>query len=212
MDGRIRNATKNDLAYVIELQKVWSNAVGFLTRTAIRQKLSRGQGVLVGYGGLEAGYLLHGVGRNGVLVCSQVAVSPQVLRSTLGTQLVAEMESRAVTLGVDVLRLRCREELGANAFWPVLGFSLTATIGRKSSRGQRVLEWTKHLDVELCRDPRRCQQVSGVGGDRIKSATSLGCDRPSAEMIHWSRGLPRLAERMMCSSGANCFQAVESNG
>jgi N-acetylglutamate synthase-like GNAT family acetyltransferase len=147
--GVIRAASTKDVAWVVSLQKVWSNAVGFLTRQAIRAKIARGQGVLIAEGGQEAGYLLHSSGRDGVLCCSQVAVSRELLRTELGTELVHELERRAVERGLNVIRLRCREELEANLFWKAVGFETTAVIGRGSARGFRIVEWTKAVDVEV---------------------------------------------------------------
>lgn len=147
LDGAVVAAKTADLSYVVKLQRVWSNAVGFVTRSGLRQKIQRDQVLVVRVGGLEAGYLLHGCARDGVLLCSQVAVAPEVLRSTLGTQLLVEMFSRAFRYDAGLIRLRCRRDLEANRVWPRLGFVRSAVIRRKSSRGVEVWEWSRGVDL-----------------------------------------------------------------
>lgn len=141
----IRPANPTDLAYLIKLQKQWSNAVGFLPRAAFVRYIDEHRILCVFENGQHAGYLTWALRRDGMLHIPQVAIEAELLRTTLGTRLMHRIEKAAIAGSCSVLRLRSRSDLSANTFWPTVGFSLTATIARPTTRGLPLLEWTKNL-------------------------------------------------------------------
>lgn len=141
----IRPARSTDLAYLVQLQKRWSNAVGFLPRVAFIRYIDEHKILLVSENGQPAGYLTWSIRRDGMLHIPQVAIEPELLRTTLGTRLIHRIEKAATAGSCSVVRLRSRSDLSANSFWPTVGFSLTATIARPTARGLPLLEWTKCL-------------------------------------------------------------------
>jgi hypothetical protein len=100
-----------------------------------------------------AGYLIWTFRKDGLVRLPQVAIEPELLRTTLGTRIMNRIEKAAIAGDCSIIRLRSRSDLNANTFWPALGFSLTATLARPSHRGLPLLEWTKQIlpTTELAR-------------------------------------------------------------
>jgi GNAT superfamily N-acetyltransferase len=121
-------ATQKDLIYLSDLQKRWSNNVGWLPRAAHSDYIDRGHALRVDYNGTSAGYLIFSINRLGILTIPQVAIDPELLRTTLGTQVMRHAEEIAITSGCSIIRLRSRDNLTCNKVWPELGMIHTATI------------------------------------------------------------------------------------
>ena len=134
-----------DLAYVLDLQKHWSQNVGFLPRAAFKRYLKKGQIILVNEGGLNAGYLIWTFRPDGLVRLPQVAISPELLRSTLGTRMMRSLIRSALKNNCSVIRLCSRSDLPANKFWPDFGFKPTAVTARPSTRGLPIIEHTLQL-------------------------------------------------------------------
>ncbi len=149
----IRIARQSDLSFILQLQKTWSNNVGFLPACAFERYIEARQILAVTEGGDLAGYLIWTFRKDGLVRLPQVAIEPELLRTTLGTRLMNRIESAARAGDCSVIRLTSRSDLHANTFWPELGFILTATLARPSNRGLPLLEWTKQIlpTTELAR-------------------------------------------------------------
>jgi len=141
----IRIGLPSDLPYVLHLQNHWSNNVGFLCRSALRDYLEMKQLLLVLENGDPAGYLNWTCTAKGLVRIPQVAVDPQLLRTTIGSKLMRHVERAAIRGNCSLLRLRSRSDLPANRFWPILGFTLTATFLNKTTRMLPNFEWTRSL-------------------------------------------------------------------
>lgn len=138
-------ATPQDLAYVVHLQRLWSNQVGFLPRSALDRYIDSHQTLLVKENGQHAGYLNWTVARNGLLRFIQVAIDPPLLRTALGTKLVQHTEDAARRNNCSLIRFQCRTDLFANHAWSALGFRPTALYQRPTARRKPCIEWTKLL-------------------------------------------------------------------
>jgi N-acetylglutamate synthase-like GNAT family acetyltransferase len=141
----IRMAKPSDLTFVSDLQTRWSNNIGFLPRAALQQAIESNRTLLVFENGQHAGYLNWSANRKGAVHVTQVAIEPELLRTTLGTKIMRTIERSAVKGGCSIIRLASRSNLTANFFWPELGFATTAVFQRNSRRGLPLIEWTKLL-------------------------------------------------------------------
>lgn len=141
----IRYGKPTDLPYLIHLQKQWSQNVGFLPSSAFKRYLSTNQVLLVNEGGLEAGYLIWTFRHDGLVRIPQVAISPELLRTTLGSRIMNSITRSARSHSCSIIRLTSRSDLAANKFWPLFGFTPTAVIARPTTRGLPLIEWTLQL-------------------------------------------------------------------
>lgn len=141
----VRIATPNDLAFVVALQTKWSNNVGFLTRSALAEYITSGQMLVVLENGQHAGYLNWCCTRKGLVRVPQVALEPDILRTSVGTKIMNHLKRAALRGDCSLIRLTSRSELPANQFWPVLGFNITATYLNPTNRNLPLFEWSLPL-------------------------------------------------------------------
>ena len=123
---RLRSATPADLAFLDRLRRQDSKALGFLSRSALAEKVRLGLVRVATVGGRAAGFLLHGSMRRPEVRVFQLAVDPAHRGRGVGRRLVGELVARSAAAGARGLSLRCRQELSANAFWHAAGFELHA--------------------------------------------------------------------------------------
>ena len=154
-------ATDRDIQYLVHLQKLWSNQVGFLPRCALQRYIDRQTTLLVKENGQHAGYLNWTLSRKGLLRFIQVAIDPPLLRTALGTRLVHHIEDAARRNRCSVIRFQCRTDLSANLAWQALGFTATAVYRPQTARNKPSLEWTKLLLDPTPFLPSPIQRVSG---------------------------------------------------
>ena len=141
----IRPATSTDLSYLEHLQAKWSNNLGFLPRPALQRYIDQHSILIVNEHTQHAGYLAWCMRTDGVVTIPQVAIEPELLRTTLGTRLLNRIARAAMNGHCSVLRLRSRSDLPANSFWPTQGFTITAVIARPTTRGLPIIEWSRPL-------------------------------------------------------------------
>ncbi len=141
----VKLAVDNDLFYVVNLQKQWTNAVGFLPKAALQRYIHADQCLVARVNGQHAGYINWCCRPDGLLTVPQVAISPELLRSSLGSAIITTLKQAAVHGGCSHLRLKSRSDLDCNQFWPQHGFTPTSVILRPSSRGLPLIEWTCSL-------------------------------------------------------------------
>jgi N-acetylglutamate synthase-like GNAT family acetyltransferase len=117
-------ATPADLAYVVALQKRNGEAVGFIPRAALQEKIERRQILLVRENGDPAGFLHHGSLAKPEVRLFQAAIQYDARRRHHGLALVDMMMRRATEAGAKAVSLRCLDFLDANDFWTAAGFRL----------------------------------------------------------------------------------------
>lgn len=141
----IRVARPADLSFILHLQKVWSNNVGFLPKCSFERYIDNHQILLINENDDSAGYLSWTFRHDGIIRLPQLAIDPQLLRRSLGTRIMNRIAAAGRAGDCSIIRLRCRSNLTANTVWPTLGFVVTAAVARPTARGFPVLEWTKQL-------------------------------------------------------------------
>ena len=120
-------AAPRDLAYVVHLQKQHADALGFIPRVALGQKIDLGRIWLARENGEPAGYLHHGSLAIPEVRVFQAAIQYDVRRRHLGLALVDDLVRRATEAGARGVSLRCLSFLEANGFWDAAGFRLLTT-------------------------------------------------------------------------------------
>lgn len=144
-DHSIRLAALTDLKYVVHLQRIWSNQVGFLPRAALTRYIDNRGTLLVRNNGQDAGYLSWQLTKKGLLRLIQIAVDPQLLREKLGSDVVTYIERAARAGACSVIRFQTRMDLDANLFWNDQGYTTTAVFQHPTARRRPLIEWTKCL-------------------------------------------------------------------
>lgn len=138
-------ATLSDLTFLLDLQRKWSNNVGFLPRACFERYIASHQILLVTENDTPAGYLSWTYSPSGLLRLPQVAVHPDLLRTTIGTKLMRHVIRAATRRGASLVRLTSRSDLPANEFWPEFGFRCTAILTPRTTRNRPLLEWSLPL-------------------------------------------------------------------
>jgi GNAT superfamily N-acetyltransferase len=113
-------------AYIIELQKTESNALGFIPAPYIRDYLIPREQYLIqtDHLGFARGYLLHGPPKpQKPLRIYQTCVDIDHRRILYATRMVQTLIARARNNGATALILRCAATLPANQFWLAMGFT-----------------------------------------------------------------------------------------
>lgn len=141
----IRPAVPIDIRYLVHLQAKWTNNLGFLPRCALERYIDNRQVLTVLENNEPAGYLIWTFRKDGIVRIPQVAIDPELLRTTLGTKVMNHIRRAAVAGHCSIIRLKSRSDLKANQFWPGLGFRVTGVIARPSTRGLPLIEWTNEL-------------------------------------------------------------------
>lgn len=142
---RFRLATLDDLGFIDRLRKRDSAALGFLSRTALAEKIRLGWVLLAEPCAVDVtwsersrpsddskpkvdhrpcGFLLHGSLRQPEVRVFQLAVEPAWRGRGVAGRLLRELLRRGRRAGAAGVSLRCREELPANRFWHRSRFTL----------------------------------------------------------------------------------------
>ena len=141
----VRMATGSDLAYVVEQQRRWSNALGFLPRVAHTRYIDANRVLIAMHNGQRAGYANMIISAKGLLRLPQIAIDHELLRIGIGSALMHALINIGNSHGSDAIRLTSRADLHANDFWPTTGFYVTLTTRPNNARQQPLLEWTRQL-------------------------------------------------------------------
>ena len=182
---RIVRATAADLTYVVDLQKRNHEALGFIPRVALLEKIELAQVHLATENDWPAGFLHHGSLARPEVRIFQAAIQYDARRRHHGLALVRDLIDRAEAAGSRGVSLRCLDFLDANDFWTAAGFELIGT--EPGARGTLNV-WGKRLS-----DP----QDAFAFHSRVHPCPR--CGRMTTDT--WTRGAvrrrlcPRCAER-----------------
>ena len=146
MDIRISTLTVDDIDDVDHLMKSNSATLGFLTRAALHDYLSKG--TVIGAFGEDnqlVGYLLYGV-TQGYFRITHLCISKSSRERGIARTLVAELKSRATTQ--QLITLHCRRDFQANKLWPKLGFIPASEKAGRSKEGLPLTHWNLLLDAK----------------------------------------------------------------
>ena len=181
--GAVRRATPADLAYVVGLQKRNTEALGFIPRVALEQKIALGRIWLARENGEPAGFLHHGTLATPEVRLFQAAIQYDARRRHLGLALVGDLVARAAAAGAAGVSLRCLSFLDANDFWRQAGFTLHAA---EPGANGTLNVWTRRLR------PDEPQSTSPFAfRSRLHPCPACG----TLTMDTWTRGAKR---RRLC--------------
>lgn len=141
----VRLATITDLKFIVSLQRRWSNTIGFLPACTHQRYIEAQHVLLVLENDEPAGFLNFTVTPKGLLRVPQVAIHPELLRTTLGSKVMRTLIRTANRNSLGAIRLTSRTDLLANLFWPNFGFKPTAILTPKTKRNKPHIEWTLQL-------------------------------------------------------------------
>ena len=141
----VKTASIRDLRFVVSLQRRWSNTVGFLPACTHQRYIEAGHVLIVLENDEPAGFLNFTITTKGLLRLPQVAIHPDLLRTTLGSKVMRTLIRHAERNQMGAIRLTSRSDLQANIFWPTLGFKPTAILTPRTRRNKPHIEWTLQL-------------------------------------------------------------------
>ena len=145
MDIRISTLTVDDIDDVDHLMRSNSATLGFLTRAALHDYLSKGTVIgAFGEGNQLVGYLLYGV-TQGYFRIAHLCISKSSRERGIARTLVAELKSRTTTQ--QLITLNCRRDFQANKLWPKLGFIPASEKAGRSKEGLPLTRWDLLLDA-----------------------------------------------------------------
>jgi N-acetylglutamate synthase-like GNAT family acetyltransferase len=169
----IRLATPADLLFIEDLQRKFSNEVGFIPREATRNYLEMRCVKVIEENGLPAGLVL---GREALRwniamrPIFQAAVDFTAQRRHLGLELVAAHARAARAAGQVALQACCREGIDANAFWHAAGFEEICRLDPSNARRRQVIVWRQQLWPDF--EPAWYRMPPPVAGYRARKARS----------------------------------------
>lgn len=154
---RIRPATPRDVNLLVDLQKRFSNQLGFMSKSALEEKIESARCLVATVNGEAVGHLVHGSFAWSDAWIFQCAVRRDAQRLDIGTALTRHAEARAAAAGVTGLFLKCRDNIDALDFWPAIGFTEAGTLDKVNARRRAVIVFGRALPTTaiLSRPPRR---------------------------------------------------------
>jgi GNAT superfamily N-acetyltransferase len=129
----ITTGTEADLPWLIHLQRRYSDELGHIPTSGLRDRLRRRQVLIVGLDDQEAGYLIYahhplagapGIprARRGTVHITQAAVTQELWRHGLGALAVAEVHRRSSPLVTPYATVTVRDHHPAMPFWRAIGY------------------------------------------------------------------------------------------
>lgn len=144
-DYRVRLTTPRDYSFVASLQRRYSADVGFVCHSAWRRYIDDGRCILCLSRGQPAGYVLFNPCKTGLVRFLQIAISPELLRSKLGTLTMNLLEHAARTNNCSVIRGTARLHSLGYLFCQAYNFTPTAVFNQPTTRHLPRIEWTYPL-------------------------------------------------------------------
>lgn len=141
-------ASSAELTYILDLQRKFSNQIGFLPRPAIEHYITHKRVALAYENGAPAGYVL---GRPAfrwqplMRPITQAAVQMDAQRRAHGLALVKRVCELARSAGQTAVQAMCRQDLDANDFWAAAGFVRIGAYDPISADRQKIICWRRAL-------------------------------------------------------------------
>jgi hypothetical protein len=141
-------ATPADFLFIRDLQRRFTNQIGFFPSAATERELQRNNILLSTLNDDNAGFLLI----RPALSCQpttttiiQAAVRMDAQRQAVGLALIARAATDAIARGQTILQASCRQSLEANLFWPAAGFVAVATRRGGNAHHDTIIIWRRPL-------------------------------------------------------------------
>ena len=133
------------VAYADSLAKKNADALSFLPRPRLLEYAVRGQLMVETENGEPCGFLVYGNGWPYMKVY-QVAVEYDARRREHGLALIGRLVERAKAKGCHAVSLWCADDLEANEFWRIAGFSFAGQRDGGRARGRKHNRWVLMVD------------------------------------------------------------------
>lgn len=149
---RVTIARGGNQAVVLDLQRKFSNQLGFIPAAATLWYIESGNCGIAWENGEPCGMIL---GRPAfkyqplLRPITQAAVYMDAQRRRHGLALLAALEARALTAGQLAMQCCCAEDLAANEFWSIAGFVPIDWITPENRRNRSIVVWRKQLTATL---------------------------------------------------------------
>jgi len=164
----IRTATLADLLFIRDMQRRFSNQIGFIPLAATEREIEWGHVFHANLNDDDAGFLLVQPALSGQRTTAaiiQAAVRMDAQRQHIGLALVEAIAAKAKRAGSKILQCSCRSDLDANQFWPAAGFVAVAARTGGKAHGRPIILWRRQLaDGVLLRDMPREVANRGPAG------------------------------------------------
>lgn len=129
-----------EVAYVINLSRRHTDALGFLPRPRLEQYAARGRLWLTHDAGDLCGFLVVGNGWP-ILNLYQLCIQRDAQRQTHGAALVTRAQAVAQQQGYSAVACWCASDLEANQFWRAMGFHCLGVRARPNRRQRHLHRW-----------------------------------------------------------------------
>jgi N-acetylglutamate synthase-like GNAT family acetyltransferase len=152
MNTATRPATPTHLPYILNLQRRFSNQVGFLPAQALESYVEHGMIQLAEENSDPAGYILwrHRLTAQPQLASIvQAAVQMDAQRRHHGLALLEEIKRQAIINGQLGIQAICRVGIEANEFWRAAGFKNIAITNCRNARDRPLIVWRLPLVTRL---------------------------------------------------------------
>ena len=143
---------KKTASWICGLMRENSESVGFIPEPTIQgQYLGKNRVIFqMDSRGRQVGYLLHGAIYPARPVhITQTAIIHEKRLLSFGTQAIAELARRAITVNASSIRLRCAEDLEALFFWQKNGFQIERIDAPNNRRNRRIYVMSRPLALPL---------------------------------------------------------------
>jgi GNAT superfamily N-acetyltransferase len=193
-------ATTAQLSFLLDLQKKFSNQLGFLPRQAIQEYVDTRRVLIARENGEPAGYLLAPrrlASLPHVVPLVQTAIAFDAQRRGLGLLLVDVVTAWAISDGRSMLQAWCRADLTANDFWRSAGFFPVAQRRTPNARRQPLILWRRPLTAILPTAMLALPTRAGHAGRSVTDARHLTESQltailhPNGDVAHSSPGQSR---------------------
>lgn len=150
----VRTATRSDLPFIDQLQKKFSNNVGFLPGPALVAYVDRFSVLIALDSNTQVGYLL---GRPALhwqpllRPIYQLCVEPIAQGHHHAIGLITAWQNLAKLSGQVGVQANCANHIPANTFWPAQGYKFICHLTPTNARSRDIIVWRKPLARALPR-------------------------------------------------------------
>lgn len=168
----IRLATLTDVRFIDHLQRIYTDAVGFMPRQALHEAIDESRITLATENDSPAGYLLTRPKlryQDKLASIVQAAVAMDAQRRHHGLSLLHRFELQCIRTGKIAIQACCAVGVEANEFWRLAGFTPIAHLTPPNKRQREVICWRKALTHKIPSWFVTLPPRSGAGARKTRS-------------------------------------------
>lgn len=140
----IRAATTDDIPAIKAIADREKRALGFVHRGSLTRAVTRDELIVACVGPSLVGFCQCYRRRDGIAAIYHVAVVPERRGEGIGRTMIAAVDGRQRGCGGGTIRLKCPQDLPANAFYSSIGFRLAAI---ETGRGRPLNVWERRIEA-----------------------------------------------------------------